>query len=175
MIEDYEFIDQNEDGEKERQLGATTQLYNKLSAEETNNIRAKLNEIIQVVNLSTIPLYSQFGLKFKGDGNTDLSTIEVGDIAHRYSVDGVWDNAVFNGGDPQDEANYTFIDAGFEPQLFTSDGITNIFTLPAGMKAKQLFIDRGMRYKVTEWAQEDNDVEVIGTTLAAGRKVYILP
>lgn len=177
MIEDYEFIDKTPAGLKERQLGATTELFNKLSAEETNNFRAKINEIIARVNISNVPLYSAFALKFKGDGNTDLLTIEVGDIAHRYdAVAGIWDNAVFNGGDPQDAANYTNLGVTvYEPQYFISDGLTNIFTIPAGMKAQQLFLDRGPRYKGLEWDQAGDQVEVLGATLAAGRKVYITP
>jgi hypothetical protein len=123
-----------------------------------------------------VPLFSVFALKFKGEGNTDLLAIEVGDIAHRYdAVTGIWDNAIFNGGDPQDEANYTNIVASYEPQYFISDGLTNIFTIPVGMKAKQLFIDRGMRYKVLEWDQAADEVEILGAILTAGRKVYITP
>lgn len=50
MIDLFQFIDKNADGDKERLTGATVQLYNKLSAEETNLIRDKLNEIIAFVN-----------------------------------------------------------------------------------------------------------------------------
>jgi hypothetical protein len=177
MIEHYEFIDKKPDGTKERQLGATTQLYNKLSAEETNNIRLKINEIIDRVNISDVPLFSQFGLKFKGAGNTNLSVIEVGDIAHRYNTaSGIWDNAIFNGGNSQDEADYTLIVTTYEPELFISTGSSNIFTLAqSGMKAQHLFIDRGMRYKELEWDQSGQDIEVLGAILAAGKKIYIVP
>lgn len=50
MIDLFQFIDKNADGDKERLTGATVELYNKLSAEETNLIRDKLNEIITFVN-----------------------------------------------------------------------------------------------------------------------------
>lgn len=50
MIDLFQFIDKNVDGDKERLTGATVQLYNKLSAEEANLIRDKLNEIIISVN-----------------------------------------------------------------------------------------------------------------------------
>ena len=43
MIQDYQFIDGNSNGDKERKTSSTTFLYNKLSAQETNNLR-KHNE-----------------------------------------------------------------------------------------------------------------------------------
>lgn len=173
MINHYEFIDRKPDGTKERKLGAITQLYNKLSAEETNNIRAKLNELVDAANFSSIPLYSVFGLKFKGPGNTNTLIIELGDIAHRYSASGIIENARFNGGDPQDPENYTIIVADFEPMLFISNGISNEFELVPGMKAQSLFLDRGLKYKVLEWGQNDTTVEILGPILIAGRKIYI--
>lgn len=185
MIAHYEFIDGKPGpgpltGLKERQLGATTYLYNKLSADETNNIRTKLNELADAANFVSVPLYGEYGLKFKGVDNVDMLTIEPGDIAHRYSAAGIEENARFNGGDPQDPANYTAL-ATFEPIMFISDGLTNEFELPVGMKAGHVFIDRGMRYKITdgyptgEWDQEDRIVELAGAIIAAGKKVYITP
>jgi hypothetical protein len=174
MIDNFEFIDRNTQGEKERYLNGVVQLINKLSAEETNLIRTKLNEIIGQVNLSAVPLYSVFSLKFKGEGNTDLNAIEVGDIAQRYNlITGIWDNAVFNGGDPQDADDYTNIVPAYEPQYFVATGASNIFELPVGMVAQNLFLDRGVRYKGLEWEQVGREVEVLGSTLAAGRKIYI--
>ncbi len=182
MISYFEFIDKKLDGTKERVLGPTIYLYNKLSADEVNAIRAKLNELVDAANFSVIPLYEVFALKFKGAGNLDMLNIEVGDIAHRYSTDdGIWENAEFNGGDPQDPANYTLLSAVVEPQLFISDGIVNTFELPAGMRAGSLFVDRGMKYKATvdnptgEWEQSGTTVEILGAILAAGRKIYITP
>lgn len=181
-IEHYEFINKKPDGTKERVLGKIIYLYNTLSADETNNIRAKLNELVDAANFSVIPLYEVFALKFKGEGNLDMLTIEVGDIATRYSTDdGIWENAEFNGGDPQDPLNYTLLPAGPKPVLFISDGLVNTFELPAGMTAGSLFIDRGMRYMVTEdnplgeWEQEGTIITIVGAILAAGRKIYVTP
>lgn len=179
-IQHFEFIDKKPDGTKERVLGTTIYLYNKLSADETNAIRAKLNELVDAANFSVIPLYEEFALKFKGEGNTDMLTIEVGDVATRYSTTaGLWENAVFNGGDSQDPANYTLVSSVFEPVLFVSNGIVNTFELPIGMQAGSLFIDRGMRYKITpdnptgEWEQVGTTIEIAGAILAAGKKIYI--
>jgi hypothetical protein len=124
MIEHFEFIDTNEDGEKERQLGATTQLYNKLSAEEANRIRSKFNELIAAANFSGIPLFPLFALKFKGEGNLFTETLEAGDIVHGfYDEFTIWDNAKYLGGDPTDKANYL--------QIVTSGGgLTRWITNP---------------------------------------------
>lgn len=186
MIAHYEFIDGKPgpgplEGLKERVLGATVQVYNKLSADETNNIKFKLDELVDAVNVSVIPLYGVYALKFKGEGNTNMQAIEAGDIAHRYSDDGIEENARFNGGDPQDPADYTAVSNSFEPVLFVSTGASNDFELPAGMMAGQVFLDRGLRYKITvanpagEWDQAGNTVTLAGATLASGRKVYITP
>jgi len=180
MIQQYEFIDKKPDGYKERVLGATIFLYNKLSAEETNNFKDKINELVDAANFSLVPLYEVFALKFKGEGNEDMLNIEAGDIAHRYStVDGTWENARFNGGDSQDPNDYTPLSGSFEPILLISDGITNDFELPPGAIAKNLFVDRGLKYKITddyptgEWEQDGTTITIAGTTLAAGRKIYI--
>ena len=176
MIQDYEFIDINGDGEKERQTGATVQLYNKLSAEETNNFKDKLNEVIAAVNFNAIPLFPQFILKFKGPGNLDNFNLEPGDIVHGfYDADTIWDNATYDGGDPEDKENYTRILSTFEPIIFTSTGSSNVFALTPGMKANNVFIDRGVRYFGTEWDQVGDNVEIQGATLAAGKKIYVTP
>jgi hypothetical protein len=177
MIEHYEFIDVNVDGEKERVLSATVQLYNKLSADETNNFRGKLNEVIDAINATGVPLYPLFALKFRGEGNYDVNSFEVGDIVHGFYASGIiWDNAVYNGGDTANKANYTRIVDTFEPELFTASGGSNIFNLTQpGMKVKNLFIDRGMRYKFTEWDQSGDEIEVLGAILATGKKIYVTP
>lgn len=178
MIDYYSFIDKNADGDKERFLTGIVQLFNKLSAAETNLIRDKLNELVDAANFLQVPLFGMFTLKFKGNGNVDPYTIEVGDIAKRYSAEGIIENARFNGGDPQNPAHYTIISSDFEPKMFLTTGSTNEFELPAGFIAKQLFIDRGLKYKNTaefagEWDQDGTTIEVLGSLLAAGRKVYI--
>lgn len=179
MIEHYSFIDKNADGDKERFIAGVIQLYNKLSADETNAIRDKLNELVDALNFTQVPLFGVFTLKFKGDGNTDPYNIEVGDIAKRYSEDGIIENALFNGGDPQDPANYTIFAPVFEPKVFIATGAINEFDLPAGMTAGQVFVDRGMLYKNTddyagEWDQDGVTVEILGDLLEAGQKVYII-
>ena len=176
-MEHYEFIDHNGAGLKERLLGATIELYNKLSADETNNIRAKINEIIDALNVMGVPLFPNFALKFKAEGNLDPVNLETGDIVHGFYAAGIiWDSAVYNGGDPDDKANYTRIVDTFEPELFTSTGTSNTFTLAQpGLKVKNLFLDRGMRYKFTEWDQIGDDIDILGATLVAGRKIYVTP
>jgi len=178
-MEHYEFIDSKpgSGGLKERLLGATIQLYNKLSAEETNNIRAKLNELVDAINAVGVPLFPLFALKFKGEGNLNPTTLEVGDIVHGFYASGIiWDNAVYNGGDPLDKANYMRIVDSFEPELFVSTGASNLFNLTqSGMKVQNLFLDRGMRYKLTEWDQSGDEIEILGATLVAGRKIYVTP
>lgn len=176
MIDLYAFIDGNAEGDKERVLGATVYLYNKLSALETNNFRDKLNEVIAAVNSNGVPLFPAFILKFKGEGNLDSLVLEAGDIVHGFYEAGViWDNATYNGGDPNDKSNYTRIVSTFEPMLFISDGLTNEFTLDPGMKANNVFIDRGVRYFGTEWDQAGDTITILGATLTAGRKIYITP
>jgi len=178
-MDHYEFIDSKpgSGGLKERLLGATIQLYNKLSAEETNNIRAKLNELVDAINAVGVPLFPLFVLKFKGEGNLNPTTLEAGDIVHGFYASGViWNNAQYNGGDPLDKANYTRIVDNFEPELFIASGASNIFTLSQPtMKVNNLFLDRGMRYKLTEWDQIGDEIEILGATLAAGRKIYVTP
>lgn len=111
MINDFEFIDKNDAGLKERVLGPTIQLYNKLSADETNSFRAKLNEIITQVNFDSAPTFPVFALKFKGEGNTMQGALEAGDIVHGFYAAGViWEDAIYLGGDPTDKENYERID-----------------------------------------------------------------
>jgi len=177
MIAHYEFIDgKYESGLKERKLGATTYLYNKLSAEETNNIRAKLNELVDAANFSSIPLYGQFGLKFKGDGNVDMLNLEAGDIAHRYTTAGVIENARYNGGDPEDPASYTIISAKPDPVLFNApvSGPDQIFTLPLGFNAGSVLVSRGEIFKTTEWEQNDDELKIL-IDIDAGNSVYVKP
>jgi hypothetical protein len=108
MIEPYEFIDANESGEKERKTSATTELFNKLSAAETNAFRTKINEIAEAVNTTAVPLYPDFRLKYKATGNSAQNTFEVGDIVGGfYNESTIWDLATYNGGDITDKANYT--------------------------------------------------------------------
>ena len=178
MISHYIFIDgKPTTGLKERVLGSTVQLYNKLSADETNNIKFKLDELADAMNAMGVPLFPLFALKFKGSGNLAATTLETGDIVHGFYAAGIiWDNAIYNGGDPLNKANYTRIVDTFEPELFISAGDENTFTLAQpGMKVQNLYIDRGMRYKFTEWAQSGDEIEIIGAIIPAGKKIYVTP
>lgn len=147
MINDFEFIDANGDGEKERQLGATVQLYNKLSADEANRIRSKFNELIDAANSSGIPLFPLFALKFKGEGNLLTETLEAGDIVHGfYDAFTIWDNAVYNGGDPTDKANYTQITTanGGLTRWITTPGVLSLSTFVIQVSGGQGLINGGV-------------------------------
>jgi len=194
MIGHYEFINSKpgSGGLKERLLGATIQLYNKLSAEETNNIRAKLNELVDQVNLLAPPLFPIFALKFKGDGNLNTEALEVGDIVHGFYGPGeIWDNAVYNGGDPEDKANYTNLGGaggGDVPEIM--DGIIGVtadfavgqqtFTLPPGAKCIAVTLAHAPQYRETDvnaslanlWRQEGDDI-IIKKVPALNNYLYI--
>jgi hypothetical protein len=58
-------------------------------------------------------------------------------------------------------------------ERFIANGAVNTFTLPIGAQAVNLYIDRGVRYKVTEWTQTDNIVTILGDILQSGSDVYI--
>lgn len=180
MIDQYTFIDANGDGNKERKTTETTELYNKLSADEVNALRDKLNETVDAVNLVAAPLFPDFKLKFKASGNLDQNAIEVGDVVGGfYDIDTIWNDATYDGGPLDDKDSYTKIDpdalAVFDPELLTADGITNDFELPIGFNVSSLLLDRGERYKGTEWDQTGTTLTVIGDILAAGTKIYIKP
>lgn len=177
-MDHYEFIDAKPDGTKERVLGSTIFLYNKLSADETNAIRAKLNELVDAINTLGAPLYPDFALKFKGDGNTDQFVLEVGDIVHGfYSAGVIWDNAVYNGGDPTDKANYTrLVESKPDPVSFVAvaTGVNQIFTLPANFTAGSVMKSRGELYKGTEWVQVGTSLTII-VNVTTGNTIYIKP
>jgi len=175
-MEHFEFIDHNSAGLKERLLGATIQLYNKLSADETNNIRTKLNELVDAVNATGVPLYEVFALKFKGSGNTDMASIEVGDIAKRYStVDGIWENAMYNGGDPQDQASYTLLDLPKpEPVLYTAVATGTNQTFACAFEPGSVLKSKGELFKTTEWTYDGADVTII-VNVNTGNTIYLKP
>ena len=159
MIDPYEFIDSKpgSGGLKERVLGPTIYLYNKLSADETNNIRAKLNEIADRVNDLAPPLFPLFALKFKGEGNANTDLLEVGDIVHGfYDASTIWDNAVYNGGDPLDKANYTHIGGKVPKIQFVADGVTAVYDIEDLSIITAVFREGALL--------DDADWEQIGTT-----------
>lgn len=85
MIEPYEFIDKNADGDKERLTGATVQLYNKLSADETNLFRDKINEIITFVNTLSGPTSKNI-LEFELTSNPMDYEMDAGQIVYLVVV-----------------------------------------------------------------------------------------
>jgi hypothetical protein len=56
---------------------------------------------------------------------------------------------------------------------FVSDGESNIFVLPIGAQAINLFVDRGIRYNITEWTQENENITILGDILTEGSDIYI--
>lgn len=56
---------------------------------------------------------------------------------------------------------------------FSANGIVNTFTVPIGAVVLNLYIDRGVRYKFSEWNQTNEIVTVLGDILPSGSDVYI--
>jgi len=145
MIENFEWIDKNVDGDKVRLTGTTVQLYNKLSADEANLLRDKVNETVTVLNLLSPPLFPLFSLKFKGEGNLNSQLLEPGDIVHGfYDADTIWDNAEYLGGDPTDKANYENQPSTgvFMPKIqFVADGAQTDFDIGVPARVTAVFWD----------------------------------
>ena len=112
MISDYDFIDANVSGYKERRITSTTELYNKLSATETNNLKDKVNEIVGAVNdlqdANALSIATSFKFIQKGFGNSGLG-FEIGDVFCGWSNDGTirFTEALYEGGLLTDSANFT--------------------------------------------------------------------
>lgn len=178
MIAHYEFDNANLDGEKEAVIVPNVPtLVNKLSANETNNIRAKLNELADAVNPLSPIQFLELRLKFKGDGNT-ADTLQIGDIVHGFAdANTIWTNARYEGGDVNDRANYTPIyDVPPDPVLITATatGPNQVFILPAGFKAGNVFKSKGILYKGSEWTQTDDALTIIVNT-NTGNSIYVTP
>lgn len=180
MIALYNFDNANIDGDKEAVIVPNVPtLVNKLSANETNNIRDKLNEIIPFVNSSKPTAYLSLDLIAKGEqggvGNTGAG-LEVGDIVIGFKEAGVfWDAAEYTGGDPTDRANYVpIVPSSFEPESFTatSTGTGQQFILTVGFKAMHVFKSRGLLYKGSEWTQT-GDVLTILINTNLGNTIYV--
>lgn len=56
---------------------------------------------------------------------------------------------------------------------FVANGILNTFTLPNSVKAISVYIDRGIRYKGSEWNQLNNEITILGDILPSGSDIYI--
>jgi len=178
MITLYEFDNANVDGDKEAVIvPAVPTLVNKLSANETNGIKDKLNELVEAVNPLTPIQFLELRLKFKGDGNT-LDTLQIGDIVHGFAdATTIWNNAIYEGGDINNRDNYTPIfDPKPEPISFVAPttGTNQVFILPAGFTAGSVLKSRGELYKGTEWTQSADALTIIVNT-NLGNTIYVKP
>lgn len=180
MITLYNFDNANVEGDKEAVIIPNTPtLVNKLSANETNGIRDKINELIPLVNGSSPTAYLALDLIAKGEQGGVANTgagLEVGDIVRGFKEIGVfWEAAEYTGGDPTDRANYLpFIPNTMPPQTFTaaSTGTGQQFILPVGFIAVNVFKSRGLLYMGSEWTQTD-DILTISININIGNTVYV--
>ena len=180
MIALYNFDNANGAGDKEAVIVPNVPtLVNKLSANETNGIKDKINEIIPFVNGSKPTPYLSLSVIAKGEQGGTANTgagLEVGDMVQGFKEEGIfWEAAEYLGGDPNDRNNYSLAPAiKFEPALFTATttGINQIFILPAGFKASQVFKSRGLIYKGSEWTQSDDALSILINT-NVGNTIYV--
>lgn len=172
MIVEYDFDNANVNGDKEAVIVPNVPtLINKLSANEINGIRDKINEIIPIVNRSSPTAYLDLDLIAKGSsggvGNT-APTLEVGDIVRGFKEEGVyWAAAEYLGGDPTDRDNYLVQSTPYyEPVLFTAPatGLNQVFILPAGFIADSVYKSKGVLFKGTEWTQSDDALTILINT-----------
>lgn len=127
MIDPYQFDNANLDGDKEAViLPNPPTLINKLSANETNNIKDKLNEVIDTVNSNpaypqiagTIEIYQKGYLN--GVPNQDPLNLERGDLGKVIFTDGLSFVGVWRyGADGQDWENGYEQLGGFEYEPVT--------------------------------------------------------
>lgn len=107
MIQLYEFDNTNAEGEKEAVMPPDVpQMKNRLIANEINNFRKKVNEIVTALNpkFGGIP-YGTFRLKAKGTDEGVVNTnfdLEVGDIVEGYGTG----DMIYKGGDISLPINY---------------------------------------------------------------------
>lgn len=177
-VSHYEFDNANASGDKEAVIVPNIPtLINKLSANETNNIRDKLNELADATLAITPIQYLELRLKFKGEGNTG-DNLQVGDIVHGFKdATTIWNNARYEGGDPNNRDNYTpLYDPMLEPILVTavSTGPNQNFILPVGFQAGSVLKSKGELYKGTEWTQTDDTVTIL-ININAGNTIYFKP
>lgn len=174
MIQPYIFINGNVSGEKERKLSSTTELYNKLSAEETNNIRLKLNELVDGVNSFSVPLFPKLKLLYKASGNLNQLSFEIGDIVGGYNGE-----YYYNGGDVNNIVNYTKRPSiALDFSRFVPTG--QVCALPIGAIAISATIDGYVQYPeqagfetdLNTFTQTGNDV-TFKTTIEIGSQILI--
>jgi hypothetical protein len=175
MIDNYSFIDANSSGNKEAFISGNKVAYNKLSANETNLIKDKLNEIIGQVNLNQIPLYPNFSLKFKGENNIMLNQLQAGDIVHGfYDENTIWTNARYNGGDVTDKANYTNLDEGVVTRIEKFSDLylgSSTFTLPTFAQIIEVSVNG---WSTENYTTPNDTTVIINETISTGQQVVIL-
>jgi hypothetical protein len=176
MIQDYQFIDGNSNGDKERKTSSTTFLYNKLSAQETNNLRNKLNEVVGGLNFVAPQIFPAFKLLYKANGNNDQLSIESGDTCGRF--DGEY---IYNGGDKNDINSYTKIPKAAQVLRERFQSIGQDVTLPTGAVAIDIFVDGYLYYLEQDGFESDlntftqtGDVVTIKTPLDPNSQILIL-
>ena len=173
MIDNYDFISSNGSGEKVPYVNGVKQLLNMLSAQEINLLRNKINEIIANANANGVPLYNKYTLAFKGDTNISLDTLQAGDVVARY-YDGAINYYNYNGGNVNDDANYSLIGGLSSTQIgkFVQTYVsgTQDFTLPDFAQIISVFV-RGHR---TENYTVSGNVITINNVIGSGSEVVIL-
>ena len=183
MIALYQFDNANTLGDKEAVIVPNVPtLVNKLSANETNNIRDKLNELIDLANPVLNPIaYLDLRLSLKGAVNgvaNTLPTLQAGDRVHGFAdANTVWQDAVYNGGDVNDRANYTpQTTTKPDPILRTAPitGLGQTFIIPVGFKVGTVLKSKGELFKGSEWSQTA-DVLTIIINANTGNSIYIKP
>lgn len=175
MIDNYSFIDANSSGNKEAFISGNKVGFNKLSANETNLIKDKLNEIIGQVNLNQIPLYPNFSLKLKGENNIMLNQLQVGDIVHGfYDANTIWTNARYNGGDVTDKANYTNLDEGIVTKIEKFSVLysgSSTFTLPTFAQIIEVSVNG---WSTENYTTPNDTTVIINEAINTGQQVVIL-
>jgi hypothetical protein len=104
-----------------------------------------------------------------------LTTLQIGDIVHGFAdATTVWSRARYNGGDPEDRANYTPNFGAVQPLLFTAvaTGPNQTFTVP--FEAGSVLKSKGELYKGTEWSQVDDQLTII-ISINTGNTIYVKP
>lgn len=183
IINLYQFDNANPQGDKEAVIVPNVPtLVNKLSANEINGIRNKINDIIPYAIIGGAPIaFLELRLKLKGSQGgipNTLNTLQIGDVVTGFKEAGViWNNAIYLGGDPTDRNNYTPMgEVSFEPILIvaTATGVNQVFQLPDGYIVGSVLKSRSELYKDVEWSQTDDTLTIIVNT-NVGNSIYIKP
>lgn len=179
MIQPYAFDNANAEGDKEAViLPNPPTLVNKLSANETNGIKDKLNEVIENINpdLGPVP-FLDLRVKLKGSFAgvpNEGPDLEIGDVVHGFAdADTIWTNAVYIGGDPSLRASYENQGPAPRPpaQIETYSG-DNTFIIPDGKIVNSVLLVRTLLWDDVEWTQVA-DLLTITKTMNPGNRIQI--